>query len=738
METGRRCVVELHENESPLGAGRLGIKNMIDHFGKYKIESRLGEGGMGAVYKAFDTALERTVALKTILPGLAANEEVKSRLLREAKAAAKLQHPNVVTIYEFGEIDSQLYIAMEYLRGKSLREALGKPLPVERKIEIVVQTLRALEYAHRHGIVHRDVKPSNIHICDDGTVKLLDFGIAHLAGSDLTRTGTSMGTPEYMSPEMVEGAEIDARSDIFSCGVVLYEMLTSTKPFKHERVTTTLFNIVRFDPPPLSHSLPQAPSALDRIAARMMAKNPDERYQNLTEAISDLEQVLTETFLAKASKAKEMADLAQEIERDIQKASADKIAKRMIEGTFQTELERMRERVPRMSKASDTSISLEMIEATLDELTILHTKVRLYIDSELGSRMQAVHEPTEIVGNDLQPAPAEADEGVPLEEAVEEAPPAAEIVEETVRHDAPPAPAAAPGGKRNLILIAAAALAVVLVIVIIVVMMPTGDGPETAQQQEGEIVPQEEEAGTSAAADDDAAATETAEPDDPETLGRRLDQAFRRGNAREIANLVTRLEGLGPLTTQQQYYKAWAQVRRQRFTQAQTTLKAVLESDPDDASAQLLMGLSAWRASKENDPALEHLFRSLALGKLSADEQTLARDTVLEMTHSFTADHEHPRRLGVFGGGDCSGTLTISKDGLAYRSEQQPKHNADVALNAIESISVDKAQNQLEIKPQDLAFKLKTPADLDRASRLFTLAFGFQSSEEGGATVLKK
>ena len=250
-----------------------------DAIGRYRIESWIGGGGMGDVFKAYDTKLERTVALKTIKSG--ANDPVfLERLKREATACARLRHPNIITVHDLGEVDGVVFIAMEYLEGESLAAAIeGGALPFDAKLQVLIQVLDALEYAHRQGVIHRDVKPTNIHLLPDRTIKLLDFGIARVARADsLTVTGDVMGTPYYMAPEQLKGQVVDHRADIFAVGVVAYELLTQRKAFDGHALTEVMLKVLSEDPPPMgirwSESFPQ----LERLIGRAMAKSIDERY----------------------------------------------------------------------------------------------------------------------------------------------------------------------------------------------------------------------------------------------------------------------------------------------------------------------------------------------------------------------------------------------------------------------------------------------------------------------------
>ena len=250
-------------------------------FGKYEAISHLGSGAMGVVWRAQDPVLGRTVAVKTITAALASDSENKERFLREARAAAQLNHPNIITVYDFGQADNELYMAMELLEGKDLKELIiAGQLTFDQKLDIMEQVADGLAYAHSREVVHRDLKPGNIHVQPNGQVKILDFGLARLGSSDLTKTGVVMGTPNYMSPEQVMGERVDARSDVFSAGAVFYEVLTNRKPFDAESVHATLYQVVHRDAPPPRQWDPRLPEELVAIIETAMAKSVDGRYKN--------------------------------------------------------------------------------------------------------------------------------------------------------------------------------------------------------------------------------------------------------------------------------------------------------------------------------------------------------------------------------------------------------------------------------------------------------------------------
>ena len=262
--------------------------------GRYAILSELGRGAMGVVYKATDTALERTVAVKTVNMALEREgaEKYEARFYQEARAAGSLNHPNIVTVYDVGKEGNVVYMAMEFIEGAELRSLLsaGRALPVSQAVSIAAQVAEGLAYAHEHGVVHRDIKPANIMVLADGPVKITDFGIARMRASndELTQSGMMLGSPKYMSPEQVIGKRADHRSDIFSLGVILYEMLAGAAPFSGENVTALMYQIVNFAPPVPSAVNPAVPELLNFIVAKLLAKPLEERYQTAQELASDL------------------------------------------------------------------------------------------------------------------------------------------------------------------------------------------------------------------------------------------------------------------------------------------------------------------------------------------------------------------------------------------------------------------------------------------------------------------
>ena len=260
----------------------------VDH---YRIFEPLGGGGMGIVYRAEDTRLGRTVALKFLPPELTRDPVAKARFLQEARTASALDHPNICTIYDVGETpDARLYLSMPCYDGETLREHIERgPLPLDDAMDIAWQTARGLAKAHRQGIVHRDVKPANLMVTADGVVKILDFGIAKLAGAaGLTRTGLPLGTPAYMAPEQMKGDDVDARTDLWSLGVVIYEMVTGRRPFPGDHEVVVRHGILNTQPEPVSKLRPELPRELDQILAGLLAKEPKDRYATAESLLNDL------------------------------------------------------------------------------------------------------------------------------------------------------------------------------------------------------------------------------------------------------------------------------------------------------------------------------------------------------------------------------------------------------------------------------------------------------------------
>lgn len=273
------------------------IGQVISH---YKVLGELGRGGMGVVYKAYDLSLERTVVLKVLSGDLVGDPESRRRFLREARLASALDHPNICSIYEIAETDGHYFIVMQYVEGRTLKRVIGgKPLDLESWMSIALQVADALVAAHARGIIHRDIKSTNILITDRGQVKILDFGLAKLSAEqmssveegarvELTEVGATLGTPSYMSPEQARGERVDHRTDIFSFGVVLYEMATGRVPFKAKTRVETMAAVIHHEPRPVRQLNPLIPAALEGVIERAMRKDPRDRYQTMRDLLDDL------------------------------------------------------------------------------------------------------------------------------------------------------------------------------------------------------------------------------------------------------------------------------------------------------------------------------------------------------------------------------------------------------------------------------------------------------------------
>ena len=309
-EYAAELVAEL-EDQEPTPTERLEDRLL----GPYRIVGQIGRGGMGEVFEAYDTRLDRRVAIKLLPREWSQEPEAKERFRREARAASTLDHPNICTVYDLGETDGdgqtgpRLFIVLAHYQGETLADRIARgPLTISEARDIAIQIACGLERAHAAGVVHRDIKPANVMLTGDNTesdrvasdrVKILDFGIARIAGdASLTRTNNSPGTPAYMSPEQVRGDPADHRSDIWSLGVVLYEMLASQRPFRGDSAQASIYATLHHDPPPLRGIRSQVPTSLERVIAKAMAKDPTARYQRATDLLTSLDELATARRLA--------------------------------------------------------------------------------------------------------------------------------------------------------------------------------------------------------------------------------------------------------------------------------------------------------------------------------------------------------------------------------------------------------------------------------------------------------
>jgi serine/threonine protein kinase len=292
---------------------------MAEHpqsIGKYRITRPLGRGAMGMVYEGFDPVIERKVAIKTILGeylDASEMEEAIARFKREAQAGGRLQHPNIVGVYEYGGDQALAFIVMEYVEGEELKRSLtgGRRYELIEIFEIMKQLLAALDYSHKQGVIHRDIKPANLMLLPGLKLKVMDFGIARLESSSLTRTGTAIGTPTHMSPEQLMGHTADGRADLWGCGVILYELLTGVSPFLAETPAVVMHKVLQTDPPPPSTINAALPAGFDTVVARALAKKAPDRFQTAKEFQVALVQALQGKAITSTASAMKSGAAAQ-------------------------------------------------------------------------------------------------------------------------------------------------------------------------------------------------------------------------------------------------------------------------------------------------------------------------------------------------------------------------------------------------------------------------------------------
>ena len=368
--------------------------------GKYQVESELGRGGFGLVYKAFDPTVGRPVAIKILTP--LNSPDMVARFQTEASATGNLHHPNIVTIYEFGVQEGSPYIAMEYLEGQDLQQviAAGQPLTLLDKVRIMTQVGQGLQCAHENGVVHRDVKPANIRVLPSGNVKVMDFGIARLVHDNsqrLTQSGILIGTILYMSPEQFRGQDADALCDIFSYGLVFYELLSGKYPFQAPNAVGVMARVVGEQPASLTEAVPGCPLALEQVVMRALEKNRELRYQSFADLLLDLQTVLLDLQRERAAELLgEARDLlssgrtveAQAIVRNIMDLDPTSPEARQLRDQVQQSLREMsaQSRIEANLKAVESQIVLGLFP---EAIVSLESALRLYPDSpEIAKRLE--------------------------------------------------------------------------------------------------------------------------------------------------------------------------------------------------------------------------------------------------------------------------------------------------------------------------------------------------------------
>lgn len=341
---------------------------MIPALGRYQIQSEIGRGAMGTVYLALDTVLERRVAIKTLNRDLPDDElaEMRARFVREAKSAGRLNHPNIVTIYDAGVAGDVAYIAMEYLEGESLQQLLKSraALPFDRAVDIVAQVAEGLDYAGRFGIVHRDIKPANIMVSPAGVAKITDFGVVRVPASSMTEGGKLLGSPKYIAPEQVQEKPIDPRADIFSLGAVLYELLLGKTPFERpdQDVLSLLDAIVEEPVAPVSKQRPELPAGVDAIIERALAKEPAQRFQRAGELAQRLRQLSAPAASAHFELEAEPSGESETAQTSLSKLLAD--------------LQTFSRQAPRAEAANELSMQMRKAFHYLEELVrrVIHAR----------------------------------------------------------------------------------------------------------------------------------------------------------------------------------------------------------------------------------------------------------------------------------------------------------------------------------------------------------------------------
>ena len=361
--------------------------------GRYRVVERIGTGAMGMVYAADDDTLGRRVAVKVMMGDLEEDHEMRGRFFREAKITGQLAHRNIVTVFDLGEEDGHPFIVMELLKGLPLADHLGTPsgTSLDTKVDLMMQICEGLQAAHARGVVHRDIKPSNLFVQHDGTVKILDFGVARLASSNLTRSGFLVGTPEFMSPEQARGEPVDARSDLFSAAGVFYFMLTGRSPFLSPDLPKMLRAVMNDEPPPLTEA--QAPEPLRRALMKALAKSPADRYRQSVQLQADLGKVRRAQGGVAHRYAQAALDRYRQIVATIEerRVLGQSMGRDDIDRAATTALVRLTARFPEFAKYTDANALMEPMDGPIaqEALAALQTRHNAELASLAALQMEA-------------------------------------------------------------------------------------------------------------------------------------------------------------------------------------------------------------------------------------------------------------------------------------------------------------------------------------------------------------
>jgi|CZKH01.1.fsa_nt_gi serine/threonine-protein kinase len=388
--------------------------------GKYDVTEIIGRGGMGVVYKATDPQIGRFVAIKMITGGFAGNPDLLKRFYREAQSTGSLQSPNIVTVYDLGDQDGNPYLVMEYLEGVSLESIISsrRPLSLSTKLGIIIDVCHGLSYAHQRGVIHRDIKPANIMVSNDGTAKIVDFGIAHIGDKGMTRTGQIVGSLSFMSPEQIQSKPVDSRSDIFSTGVVLYQLITNSLPFEGESTGATLMKIIQEPPPPIKNFVSIYPPQLESVILRALAKDREERYASADDFALDLnglrEQVKKEevthhlqevrSLFAKGELFKARDQVVQVLKIERQNTEANNILRELQQRLRGVEL---MQQVQKLCFQAEAAFAQEQFESALADLDLALKIDKNNIECiELRKKVAAAHDRAQKLQQALQSAEA--------------------------------------------------------------------------------------------------------------------------------------------------------------------------------------------------------------------------------------------------------------------------------------------------------------------------------------------